>query len=59
MAIQRIVAGTGTLAPLISQAADCYTAPMALLVKNPVIKGIHDSLADIWCAVLDAPDTTP
>jgi len=59
MAIQRIVAGTGTIAPLISQVAECYAAPTALLVRNPMVKGIHDSLADIWCDVLDAPETTP
>ena len=61
MAVQRIASGTGRgpIALFISNVAECYEAPMALLVRIPSLKRMHDSLADTWCDILGAPETTP
>lgn len=61
MAVQRIAAGggRGSLAVFIIRAADWYEAPMGLLVNLPRVKAAHDSLADTWCEILSAPETTP
>jgi hypothetical protein len=61
MAVQRIAAGTGRgpIAVLVSNVAEVYDAPMALLVKISPLKRLNDFLADKWCELLDAPETTP
>jgi hypothetical protein len=61
MAIQRIAAGTGSdpFARFVIKAADWYEAPMERFYKIPGVKRMNDSLTDIWCEVLAAPETTP
>lgn len=60
-AVQRAAAGTGRgpLAVAIINAAEWYEAPMAYFDKIPVLKRVSDSLDDLWCRILDPPETTP
>jgi hypothetical protein len=61
MALQRIAAGTGRgpVSVFAINAADWYDTPMTYLVKIHRLKVINDFLADAWCEILDAPETTP
>lgn len=61
MAVQRIAAGTGNgpIARFIISAADWYVAPMGWIYQFPGVKKFNDSLADRWCELLQAPETTP
>jgi hypothetical protein len=61
MAIQRITSGGngGPLSRLICAFTDWYESPMVYTDKAPAFKRMSDSLADSWCQVLGAPETTP
>lgn len=61
MAVQRIAAGTGNgpIARCIICAADLYQAPMDWLCKSSSVTRFDNFMANWWCDVLDAPETTP
>ena len=61
MAVQRIVSGGngGLVARFICTATDLYEAPMILLGRIPQLKRANETLADRWCQILSAPETTP
>lgn len=61
MAVQRIAAGTGNgpIARCVIRAADVYSVPMGWIYKFPGVKKFNDALADMWCDILAAPETTP
>lgn len=61
MAVQRIISGgkPGSAAHFISAASEWYESPMVYLVRIPLLKQTHEVLANAWCQMLDAPDTTP
>lgn len=61
MALQRITsAGNGgPFARLVCAATDWYEAPMVHVGKIPALRRMSDSLADQWCKLLGAPETTP
>jgi len=61
MAVQRIAAGfgNGPFSQFVIRAADCYAAPMSLVCNIPFAKKLNDNLADKWCDLLNAPETTP
>lgn len=60
MAVQRIASvGGGPISRLIIRAADLYEAPMNWFYKFPPVNRFDEFMADWWCDVLDAPETTP
>ena len=61
MAIQRIVSGGngGPVARLVCAATDWYESPMVYVGKVPALRRMTDALADQWCDLLGAPETTP
>jgi hypothetical protein len=61
MALQRISSGGngGPFARVVCAATDWYESPMAILDRNPTSRRASDWLADAWCEILAAPETTP
>jgi len=61
MAVQRIaaVAGDRPVVRFIIRAADSYEALMDWFYKFSTVKRYDDFMADWWCKVLTAPETTP
>jgi hypothetical protein len=61
MALQRITsAGNGgPLARLVCALTDWYESPMVYVGKVPALRRMSDSLADCWCDLMGAPETTP
>lgn len=60
-AIQRIVSGGngGPVARMVCTATDWYESPMVYLGKVPALRRMGDALADGWCELMGAPETTP
>ena len=61
MAIQRIVSSGngGAMARMVCAATDWYESPMVYVCTVPLLRRITDTLADQWCDLLCAPETTP
>jgi hypothetical protein len=61
MALQRIASGGngGAFARVVCAATDWYEAPMVLLNRSATSRLATDWLADKWCEMLAAPETTP
>lgn len=60
MAVQRITcAGNGgTVARIVCSATDWYESPMIYFGKIPALRRMNESMANKWCEILDAPETT-
>lgn len=60
-ALQRISSGGngGPFAHFVCSFTDWYESPMVYVGKIPALRRTNQSLADFWCDLLAAPETTP